>query len=112
MVIVTTTLGDLESGARTGSGAWLPMADLIRMASHAHHYLAVFDQHTAAPLYLGHTKRLASPAQRLVLHATDRGRTAPRLFGTGLPVRRTSRRRLGRRRTHRHRQPHLRLPTP
>ena len=72
MVIVSTTLGELQSGAgkaRTGAGAWVPMTDLIRLASHAHHYLAVFDQHTAAPLYLGHTKRLASPAQRLVLHA-------------------------------------------
>jgi hypothetical protein len=49
-VIVSTTLQELESGrgsAVTGGGSLLPMADVIRMASHAHHYLAVFDEHTA-----------------------------------------------------------------
>ncbi|TQR86982.1 HNH endonuclease [Mycobacterium hodleri] len=79
-VIVTTTLQDLEaargSGA-TGGGSLLPMADLIRMASHAHHYLAVFDKHTNEALYLGRTKRLASAAQRIMLHARDRGCTKP-----------------------------------
>jgi len=53
------------------------MADLIRMASHAHHYLAVFDKHTTEALYLGRTKRLASVGQRIVLHARDRGCTKP-----------------------------------
>ncbi|MEU0495823.1 HNH endonuclease signature motif containing protein [Mycobacterium sp. NPDC006124] len=79
-VIVSTTLQDLESGAGsgvTGGGSLLPMADLIRMASHAHHYLAVFDEHTNQALYLGRTKRLASAAQRIVLHARDRGCTKP-----------------------------------
>ena len=79
-VIVSTTLQELEKGAGvavTGGGSLLPMGDLIRMASHAFHYLAVFDQHTSQALYLGRTKRIASPAQRIVLHARDRGCTRP-----------------------------------
>ncbi len=79
-VIVSTTLQELESGAGlavTGGGSKLPMRDLIRMASHAHHYLAVFDKHTQQALYLGRSKRLASPAQRIMLHARDRGCTRP-----------------------------------
>src|SRR6185312_10838669 len=42
---------------------------------HAHHYLAIFDQGKALALH--HTKRLASPAQRMVLYAKDRGCTKP-----------------------------------
>ncbi|SPX96094.1 Conserved protein of uncharacterised function possible rep13e12 repeat protein [Mycolicibacterium chubuense] len=79
-VIVSTTLQEVEKGAGvavTGGGSLLPMGDLIRMASHAFHYLAVFDQHTSQALYLGRTKRIASPAQRIVLHARDRGCTRP-----------------------------------
>ncbi|TQR85015.1 HNH endonuclease [Mycobacterium hodleri] len=79
-VIVTTTLQDLEAARGsgvTGGGSLLPMADVIRMASHAHHYLAVFDKHTNEALYLGRTKRLASVGQRIVLHARDRGCTKP-----------------------------------
>ncbi|MEW5809908.1 MAG: HNH endonuclease signature motif containing protein [Actinomycetota bacterium] len=79
-VIVSTTLQELERSAGvavTGGGSLLPMADLIRMAAHAHHYLAVFDQHTNQPLYLGRTKRLASPAQRIMLHSSARGCTRP-----------------------------------
>jgi hypothetical protein len=53
----------------------LPMADVIRLARHAHHYLAIFDRGTAQALY--HTKRLASPGQRIVLYGKDRGCTAP-----------------------------------
>lgn len=53
------------------------MCDVIRMAGHAHHYLAVFDKHTAVPLYLGRTRRTASPGQRIVLHAKDRGCSYP-----------------------------------
>ena len=51
------------------------MSDLIRMASHAHHYLALFDNGKALALY--HAKRLASPAQRIMLYAKDRGCTKP-----------------------------------
>ena len=51
------------------------MSDVIRLGSHAHHYLAIFDKGKALALY--HTKRLASPAQRIVLYAKDRGCTFP-----------------------------------
>ncbi len=77
-IIVTTTLGELEKGAGrglTGGGTLLPMSDVIRLGSHAHHFLAIFDKGKALALY--HTKRLASPAQRIVLHARDRGCTFP-----------------------------------
>lgn len=77
-IVVTTTLQDLEAAtgtkAVTGGGSLVPMSDVIRMASHAHHYLALFDN--ARPLALYHTKRLASPAQRIMLYAKDRGCTA------------------------------------
>jgi hypothetical protein len=77
-IIVSTTLRELEAAAGkglTGGGTLLPMSDVIRLASHAHHYLAIFDRGRTLALY--HTKRLASPAQRIVLHAKDRGCTAP-----------------------------------
>ncbi len=79
-LIVSTTLQELESGtgqAVTAGGSLLPMSDVIRLASHAHHYLAIFDKHTREPLYLGRSKRLASVGQRIVLHAKDRGCTYP-----------------------------------
>ena len=47
------------------------------MASHAWHYLCVFEDHTERPLYLGRTKRIASADQRIVLHNKERGCTAP-----------------------------------
>jgi hypothetical protein len=83
-IIVSTTLQELESAAGsavTAGGTLLPMADVIRMASHAHHYLAVFDKHTSQPLYLGRTRRCASPAQRIMLLNRDPGCTRP-----GCPV--------------------------
>jgi hypothetical protein len=79
-VVVSTTLQDLQSAAGvavTGSGTLLPMSVLIQMASHAHHYLVIYDEHTSEPLYLGRTKRIASVAQRLVLYNRDRGCTRP-----------------------------------
>src|SRR5271168_3295551 len=81
-IIVTTTLRELEASsgkALTGGGTLLPMSDVIRLAGHAHHYLAIFDGGKALALY--HTKRLASPAQRIVLYAKDRGCSFP-----GCPV--------------------------
>ncbi|MCA2265626.1 hypothetical protein A5626_08590 [Mycobacterium marseillense] len=77
-VVVTTTLHDLEAAAGkglSGGGSLVPMSDLIRMASHAHHYLAIFDRGKALALH--HTKRLASPAQRIMLYSKDRGCTKP-----------------------------------
>jgi hypothetical protein len=79
-VIVSTTLAELESGHGSGvtaGGTLLPMATVIRLASHAHHYLVVYDTHTHVPLYLGRTRRCASPGQRIVLHDRDRGCTFP-----------------------------------
>jgi hypothetical protein len=77
-IVVTTSLRELETGAGmglTGGGTLLPMKDVIRLARHAHHYLAIFDNGRAIGLY--HTKRLASPGQRIVLYAKDRGCTHP-----------------------------------
>lgn len=77
-IVVTATLKDLEAAtgkALTAGGTLVPMADVIRWAGHAHHYLAIFDN--ARPLALHHTKRLASPAQRIMLYAKDRGCTKP-----------------------------------
>src|SRR4029078_9350892 len=71
---------DLESRAGigvTGGGTKLPIADVIRMGAHAHHHLAVFDGVTGHALALYRTKRVASPAQRIVLIARDGGCTKP-----------------------------------
>ncbi|WP_264000316.1 HNH endonuclease signature motif containing protein [Mycolicibacillus trivialis] len=90
-VVITTTLAELETAAtsaadphatmptpaRTGGGSWLPMRDLIRMATTAIHYLAVFDDHLKRPLYLGRQKRIATADQRLICYARDRGCTHP-----------------------------------
>ncbi|OBG66232.1 HNH endonuclease signature motif containing protein [Mycobacterium sp. E3339] len=77
-IVVTTTLQDLEAAAGkalTAGGTLVPMSDVIRWAGHAHHYLAIFDE--GRSLALHHTKRLASPAQRIMLYAKDRGCTRP-----------------------------------
>ncbi|MCZ4517109.1 DUF222 domain-containing protein [Rhodococcus ruber] len=77
--IVTMTLKDLESGcgyAMTGTGSRVSNRDAIRMASHAHHYLTIFDDNGRA-LYLGRSKRIASADQRIVLIARDRGCSFP-----------------------------------
>jgi Domain of unknown function (DUF222) len=90
-VIVTTTLRELNQAAHavndatipmpppahTGGGSALPMRDLIRMAADSIHYLAVFEDHTNRPLYLGRTKRVATADQRIICHARDRGCTRP-----------------------------------
>jgi Domain of unknown function (DUF222)/HNH endonuclease len=96
-VVVTTTLAELDHAARaavdpsvpmpaparTGGGSRLPMRDLIRMAASAIHYLAVFDDHTERPLYLGRQKRVASADQRLICYARDRGCTRPNCLESG-----------------------------
>jgi hypothetical protein len=79
-IIVSTTLQDLQSAAGvgvTGGGTLLPMRDVIRLASQSHHYLVIYDKHTREPLYCGRAKRFATPGQRIVLHALDRGCTRP-----------------------------------
>jgi hypothetical protein len=77
-IVVTTTLAELEAGAGRGltaGGTLLPMSDVLRLATPAHHYLAIFDKDKTLALY--HGKRLASPEQRLALLARDRGCTRP-----------------------------------
>jgi hypothetical protein len=79
-VIVSTTLKELQAGAGqavTAGGTLIPLTALIRMASHAWHYLTVFDDTTGRPLWLGRSKRCASADQRIVLHSLDRGCTHP-----------------------------------
>jgi hypothetical protein len=78
-VVVSTTLKELESGAGlavTSGGTRMPMTELVRLASHAHHYLVIFDE-MGRVLDLGRTKRIASPDQRIVLLNKDRGCTFP-----------------------------------
>jgi Domain of unknown function (DUF222) len=96
-VIVTSTLAELDraahavvnpsipmpSPATTGGGSRLPMRDLIRLAAKAIHYLAVFDDHTGRPLYLGRQKRIATADQRLICYARDRGCTRPNCLESG-----------------------------
>ncbi|WP_072692059.1 HNH endonuclease signature motif containing protein [Rhodococcoides fascians] len=77
--IVTMTLKDLDAGcgyAMTATGSRVSIRDAIRMASHAHHYLTIFDDNGRA-LYLGRSKRIASADQRIVLIARDRGCSFP-----------------------------------
>lgn len=77
-IIITTTLHDLTtatSNGRTGGGTKLPISDVIRLARHSYHYLAVFDNGKAIALH--HTKRLASPGQRIVLYGKEHGCSAP-----------------------------------
>ena len=79
-VIIRTTLQDLESRAGigvTGGGTRMPIADVIKMGAHANHHLAVFDGVTGQALALYRTKRVASPAQRIMLIARDGGCTKP-----------------------------------
>jgi hypothetical protein len=79
-IIVSTTLQDLQAAAGvavTAGGTLLPMPDVIRLASQSNHYLVIYDEHTREPLYCGRAKRFATPGQRIVLHALDRGCTRP-----------------------------------
>lgn len=80
MVIASATVQDIQAQtghAVTAGGTLLPIPDLIRMATHAYHYLALFDGITGRALWLGRSKRIASRDQRIVLHAKDRGCTRP-----------------------------------
>ena len=79
-IIIRTTLQDLESRAGvgvTGGGTILPIAEVIRLAAHANHYLAVFDKATGSALDLFRARRVASPAQRIMLIGRDGGCTKP-----------------------------------
>jgi hypothetical protein len=81
-LVVSFSLGELEAAAgkaTTAGGTWLPLRDVIRLASGAHHYLRIYDGAKEIALY--HGKRLANPGQRLVLYAKERGCSHP-----GCPV--------------------------
>ena len=60
------------------------MSDVIRLGSRAHHYLAIFDKGKALALY--HTKRLASPAQRIVVVRQGSWLLLPWLHRARLPL--------------------------
>ena len=75
-----STLQELEAGygqAVTATGTLLPIPTVIKLASHAYHYLSVFDKHTGRALHLARTRRIASADQRIVLLARDRRWTRP-----------------------------------
>lgn len=79
-LIIRTTLGELHSLAgigTSGGGTKIPIRDVIRMAGHASHHLAVFDDATGAALNYFRARRTASPAQKIMLIARDGGCTKP-----------------------------------
>ncbi|ORB52971.1 HNH endonuclease signature motif containing protein [Mycolicibacterium rhodesiae] len=79
-VIASATLQDLQNKtghAVTATGTLLPIPDVIRMATHAYHYLALFDRVNGQALWLGRTKRIATADQRIMLHNKERGCTRP-----------------------------------
>jgi hypothetical protein len=90
-VIVRTTLAELNQAAhavtnpdismpapaRTGGDTALPMRDVIRMGADGIHYLAVFDDHSERPIYLGRQTRIATADQRIICYARDGGCTHP-----------------------------------
>jgi hypothetical protein len=96
-VIVRTTLAELNQAAhavtnpdipmpapaRTGGDTALPMRDVIRMGADGIHYLAVFDDHSERPLYLGRQNRIATADQRIICYARDGGCTRPNCLAHG-----------------------------
>ncbi len=62
-IIVSITESQLRDRAGIGhttTGTDLPMSEIVKLAAQAQMHLAVFDDHTGEPLYLGRAKRLAS----------------------------------------------------
>lgn len=45
------------------------MRDVIRLGADSIHYLAVFDNHTDRPIYLGRQTRIACTDQRILCYA-------------------------------------------
>jgi hypothetical protein len=79
-IIIRTTLADLESragAAVTGGGTVLTMTDLERLGGHAAYHLCVFDGATGSALNHFRGKRVATPAQRIMLIAKYGGCTKP-----------------------------------
>ena len=81
-IIVRTTLQDLESRAGvgvTGGGTVMPISDVIAMAAHATHYLAVFDKATGSAL-----ESVPGPPRRVCGAADHAHRPRRGLHQTGL----------------------------
>ncbi|WP_067829342.1 HNH endonuclease signature motif containing protein [Nocardia inohanensis] len=78
--IVTMSIDQLEKAAggvaTTATGGMVPIEDALRLAQRSKPYLAVFDA-AGMPLHLARSERLATPAQRLALIASERGCTRP-----------------------------------
>jgi hypothetical protein len=78
-IVITVSLTDLEKcvgQGLTAGGTLIPMADVLKIAAHAHPWLAIFDD-KGVPLHLGRARRTASLGQRLMLLAKHRGCTMP-----------------------------------
>ncbi|WP_328810202.1 HNH endonuclease signature motif containing protein [Rhodococcus sp. NBC_00294] len=79
-VVVSVSLDQLTAAAGLGltaTGSTVPVADVVRLAAEAHHYLHVFDRATGSTLHFARARRCASTDQRLALFARDRGCTGP-----------------------------------
>jgi hypothetical protein len=85
-IIIRTTLQDLESRAGvgvTGGGTVMPIKDVIRLAGHANHYLAIFDKASGLALDLFSSRRLAGstnwrwPADRTIDLSTRKAAGPP-----------------------------------
>ncbi|MGK2880490.1 MAG: DUF222 domain-containing protein [Mycobacterium sp.] len=81
-LVILAGLHELEAGhgdAHTGGGTRIPITDVLDMATagHTRPWLAIFDNATDIPLHLFRSRRLASPGQRLMLYAKERGCTFP-----------------------------------
>jgi Domain of unknown function (DUF222) len=53
------------------------MRDVIRLGADSIHYLAVFDDHSERPLYLGRQTRITTTDHRIICYARDGGCTRP-----------------------------------
>ncbi|MEU0538372.1 DUF222 domain-containing protein [Nocardia sp. NPDC005978] len=77
--IVTMSIEDLERRigiATTATGGTMSITEALEVATNCTRYLLVADS-DGRPLHLSRGQRLANPAQRLALTATERGCTRP-----------------------------------
>ncbi|MFI1913249.1 DUF222 domain-containing protein [Nocardia sp. NPDC020380] len=77
--IITMSLAELEEAAgiaTTASGGHVSIPDALRLAEKSKPILALFN-HDGMPLHMGRSERLATPAQRYALIASERGCTRP-----------------------------------
>ena len=78
-ILIRTTVQDLESRgiAITGDGTLMTMGDLDRLGGHAAYHLCVFDGKTGSALNHFRSKRVATPAQRIMAIAKYGGCSKP-----------------------------------